>query len=145
MAWKEPQKVSVVVTAWYLKHSTDGTSLNSSDRGATQTAAEQMHSAGDKCTWTATNECVFKVTYSQTKNGSYQDATKVNLASAGAVPMTVWQMPYSKPLYIRVDATPTRKITILSTKGRNQFGPQTGELLLSEMAATGSPMVGYWE
>ena len=99
-AWKEPNTILVVLTAWYLKHGS--------------------HTAGDQCTWASTNECQWALDWSQSLNGDYV-CGRLFVGPDNPIdpqaPLVVAKVPYSNPLYIKVTAQPTHKIPIISAHG----------------------------
>lgn len=126
-AWKEPQNIPVILTAWYLKHALGNGGV---------------HSAGDQCTWASTKECSWSLDWSQSLNGDYvcgrlfegpdNPIMQVNTPFPvnPQAPLTVAVVPFSDPLYIKVGAKPTRTIPIVSAhgdaKGKEHADHKTG-------------------
>jgi hypothetical protein len=134
MSFTEPSSLPIALTAWVLDHAPG-------NAGA--------HTAGDGCSYVPTHECSFALSYSSSLNGTYQQVSIVQgtlVAGNPLAPLSIGVVPFSGlPLFIRVDATPTRNITI-----RSETLVPTGQL-----DASGNPImrenhltrsaVGYWE
>jgi hypothetical protein len=104
---KEPQNLSVILSAWYLNHVTEEVTSNKK----TITA----HTAGDKCSWQATNECTFKLGWGTDPKGSFTDIPLTTIdRGQGQVPLLVGSVPYQQKVYIKVDATPTKQLSIFT-------------------------------
>ncbi len=104
---KEPQNLSVVLSAWCLNHVTEQVTANKK----TVTA----HTAGDKCSWQATKECTFKLGWGTDPKGSFTDVPLTTIdRGQGQVPLLVGSVPYRQKVYIKVDATPTKQLSIFT-------------------------------
>jgi hypothetical protein len=104
---KEPQNLSVILSAWYLNHVTEEVTTNKK--------TVKAHTAGDKCSWQATNECTFKLGYGTDPKGSFTNVPLTTIdRGQGQVPLLVGSVPYQQKIYIKVDATPTKQLSIFT-------------------------------
>src|SRR6476660_4807492 len=103
MSFPEPSNLPIVLTSWVLDHAP---------------GARGRHTVGNLCSYIPTHECSFAVSHSSSLNGQFQSVQILQgppVSSQPLAPLSVAIVPFSRlPLFIRVDATPSRHLTIHS-------------------------------